>query len=72
MPIQTYKVKVPELNRSCITTVVELPLDSEMYYNVPADCQIVGISISPVKDHSNMLSIGIMIAEPEKEHTTDA
>ena len=66
MPLKTYKVDVPELNRTCITTVVEMPIDSEMYYNVPDNVIVVGVQISPVVNHNDMLSVAIILAKNEK------
>ncbi len=68
MPIKTYRADIPELSRTCISTIVELPVTSNMIYVPKAGEHIESVEIAPVKGHANMFSVAIILSTP-KAHT---
>lgn len=71
MPIKTYRADIPELSRTCISTIIELPVSSDMIYVPKAGEHIESVEIAPVKGHKDMLSVAIILSTP-KAHTKDA
>lgn len=61
MAIKCFKCEVPELNRKCITGIIELPLKEGLQYEPGIDEEIVSISFSPVDGHPELLTIAIML-----------
>ena len=64
MGIKCYKADIPELSRTCISTIVELPIDSEKVF-VPAHNEVIEqVCIAPVKDHKDMVTVAIVLSHP--------
>ena len=61
MDVKCFKCEVPELNRKCITGIIELPLKEGLQYKPGIDEEIVYISLAPVDGHPELLTIAIML-----------
>ena len=66
MPITTYKTEV--LGRSCISSIVELPIRGEAIY-VPKDGEVIEqITIGEVKGHPNMVTVAVIISQKDSPY----
>lgn len=64
MSIKCYKADIPELSRTCITTIIELPITNEQVF-VPNEGDVIEqVCIGPVKDHKDMVTVAIILSHP--------
>lgn len=69
MPIKTFKSEL--LGRTCISTVIEMPVTGEAIYVVKPDEVIEQISIGEVKGHPDMITVAMILA-PVSKNKSDA
>lgn len=65
MPIKTFKAEL--MGRTCISTVVEMPITGEAIYVVKPDEVIQQISIAEVKGHPDMITVAMILAPVSKD-----
>lgn len=65
MPLKTYKLEL--LGRTCISTVVELPVTSEFIYVPKENETITQVSISGVEGHDDIIGVAMIIATDTEE-----
>lgn len=68
MAIKCFKCEVPELNRKCITGIIELPLKEGVQYEPDVAERIVSISVANVEGHPELITLAIMLEHVDTEN----
>ena len=63
MGVKCFKCEVPELKRTCITAIIDYPIDGAHEYIPNKGERIESVSISTVKGHPEIVTLAIMLSK---------